>query len=137
VVDTAVMLSGAKNGADAIQIIKENQQLSAAVAKGIQADEMELVQLMLDDIKDARRMYIETGHGQANKVSDQIMTWSLPVIVALIAANIAALVFIKETAMAVAVGNLIGASIQAAWAERQQVAGFFLGSSLGSLIKNK
>jgi hypothetical protein len=137
VVDTAALLSGAKNGAEAIKLLAEDQKLAATVAEGIKAEESVLVRLMLDDVKDARHMYIETGHTQANKVADQIMTWNLPMIVALICANIGALVYITDTAMAVAVGNLIGASIQAAWAERQQVAGFFLGSSLGSMMKNK
>ena len=54
----------------------------------------------------------------------------------LVGANALALCFIKEATIAVAVGNVIGASIQALWNERQQVIGFFFGSSLGSKMKD-
>jgi len=137
VIDTAVTLSGARDGKEAIKLLYENQELSESVAAQVKADEMEMTKLMLDDVKSARAMYVDTGHEQANRVSDTVMRYNLPMIIALVLANVAALLYIKDTALAVAVGNLIGASIQAAWAERQQVLGFFLGSSLGSLLKNK
>lgn len=96
--------------------------------------EPELMKLHLQDKDSARGMY-KNKSSQADKVAHSIMLWNLPAIIALLLLNGAAVYFIENPAVAVAIGNAIGASISFLWQERQQIVGFFFGSSLGSKKK--
>ena len=93
-----------------------------------------LIQLHYEDLRDARRMY-GRQHDNADRIARQIMTWNLPAIVALVGANCAAIYLIENPTIAVALGNIIGASVTYLWQERSQVVGFFFGSSMGSKDK--
>jgi hypothetical protein len=94
----------------------------------------QLVKMHYDDLRDARGMYAEQSDN-ADRIARQIMSWNLPAIVALVGANCAAVYLIENPTIAVALGNIIGASITYLWNERSQVVGFFFGSSLGSKSK--
>ena len=91
---------------------------------------------MYQDLSNARAMYGQQ-HQNADRIARQIMTWNLPAIVALVAANCAAVYTIDNPTIAVALGNIIGASITYLWNERSQVVGFFFGSSMGSKDKQE
>lgn len=137
VIDTAVKVSGAQSAQDVVDILSRDSVKAAEVKAAIEAQEMQLIQLAYDDLKSARSMYQSTGHEQANYISTQVIRYNLPMVGLLVIANALALYFIKEATIAVAVGNVIGASVQALWNERQQVIGFFFGSSLGSKMKDR
>ena len=98
--------------------------------------EIEILQLGVSDIRNARNMYLAKST-QANKIANNIMRFNLPAIVSLIAANGLVIYYIENPAVAVAIGNVIGASISVMWQERQQVVGFFFGSSIGSQEKTE
>lgn len=136
IVDTAVKVSGAKNEADVVQVLNADPVKAAQVAEAIRNDEMELTRLAFSDLQSARNMYSTTGHDQSDKIAEAVIRYNLPMVGLLVVANALALYFIKEATIAVAVGNVIGASVQALWNERQQVIGFFFGSSLGSKMKD-
>jgi hypothetical protein len=135
VIETAMAISGAQSPQDAIKILSQDQVKAAECKAAIEAQEMELIKLAYDDLKSARTMYQNTGHDQADKIAESVIRYNLPMVGLLVCANALALCFIKEATIAVAVGNVIGASIQALWNERQQVIGFFFGSSFGSQKK--
>lgn len=98
--------------------------------------ESELMKLHLQDKSNARSMYKDKS-SQADKVAHSIMVFNLPAIIALLLLNGAAVYYIENPAVAVAIGNAIGASISFLWQERQQIVGFFFGSSLGSKAKGE
>lgn len=95
-----------------------------------------MVELELTDIQDARSMY-EHNNKMADVIAKKIINQNHLLVASLIIANGLTLYFVKETALAVAITNLISASIGYLWNERQQVVGFFYGSSLGSKMKDK
>ena len=95
----------------------------------------------LADVAGARDMYKSTGHEQADKIAENIMKRNLPYLVGLASVNILILVFSEKlelnTPVVLAVGNVIGMVIQSLINERAQVVGFYMGSSIGSKIKDK
>jgi hypothetical protein len=108
---------------------------AATIKELILQHESELVRINLADKKNARSMY-KSKNTQADRVANSIMRWNLPAIVMLIIGNGAAVYYIENPAIAVAIGNIIGASISFLWQERQQIVGFFFGSSIGSKAKD-
>lgn len=107
----------------------------------ISQEDKDMFLASLADVKDARDMYKITGHEQADKIADDIMKRNLPYLVGLASVNILILVFSEKlelnTPVVLAVGNLIGMVIQSLINERAQVVGFYMGSSIGSKIKDK
>jgi hypothetical protein len=104
-------------------------------------DDKELFLASLADVKDARDMYKTTGHEQADKIAENIMKRNLPYIVIMASVNVLVLLFAEtfdlSTAVVLAVGNVIGMVIQSLINERAQVVGFYMGSSIGSKLKDK
>lgn len=107
----------------------------------ISEDDKELFLASLADVAGARDMYKSSDHTQADKVADIIMKKNLQYIAVLVLVNISVMVFSEKlqlnTALIVAIGNVLGMVIQSLINERQQVVGFYMGSSLGSKIKDK
>ncbi len=136
VIDIATAVTGAKNPQDVVDILSRDSVKAAEVAQAVRDDEMALINIAYQDLKDARDMYKNTGHDQADKIAHAVIRYNLPMVALLVFANAIALYFIRDATIAVAIGNVIGASIQALWNERQQVIGFFFGSSLGSKLKD-
>lgn len=107
----------------------------------VSEEDKDLFLASLADVKDARDMYKSTGHEQADKIAENIMKRNLPYLVGLASVNILILVFSEKlelnTPVVLAVGNIIGMVIQSLINERAQVVGFYMGSSIGSKIKDK
>lgn len=137
VFETAIEVSGAKNESDVIQILNADPVKSAQVAEAIRAQEMELLTLYCQDLKDARSMYSNTGHEQADKIADHVIKWNAPLVGVLLTLYGISLVYVHDASTAQAVGTLLGGSVAALWQERQAVMGFFFGSSLGSKLKDR
>jgi hypothetical protein len=137
VVETAIKVSGAKNEADVIDILNADPVKSAQVAEAIRAQESELLSLYCQDLKDARSMYSNTGHDQADKIADHVIKWNAPLVGVLLTLYGISLVYVHDASTAQAVGTLLGGSVAALWQERQAVMGFFFGSSLGSKLKDR
>jgi len=87
-------------------------------------------------LKDSRDMYKNTGHDQADKIAQHVITWNAPLVGILLTLYGFSLIYVKDANTAQAVGTLLGGSIAALWQERQAVMGFFFGSSLGSKLKD-
>ncbi len=99
--------------------------------------ESEIRQLAAQDRADARQMYRETDHKMADIIADRIIKYNLPMVAALVVCNLAALVYIDDAVIGVAIGNVIGGSITYLWQERRTVIEFFFGSSQGSKDKTQ
>lgn len=109
----------------------------ASVKTAILDAEADIRKLAHEDLKDAREMYSETEHTMADKVAESVIKWNLWMVAMLVGVNVGVLLYVTNPTIAVAVGNIIGASISYLWQERQSVIGFFFGSSHGSKTKTK
>jgi hypothetical protein len=136
IVDIAADVVGGASPGETIARIQSNAETVKKLRTLIVQQENELVRLNAEDTQDARALY-ELRPTQANAVARHIMRYNLPAIVGLLVSNAAAVYYIEDPAVAVAIGNMIGASISYMWQERQQVVGFFFGSSLGSKEKSQ
>jgi hypothetical protein len=136
VIDIATSVTGAKNPQDVVDILTRDSAKAAEVAQAVRDQEMELINLAYQDLKDARGMYQKTGHEQADKIAAHVITWNAPLVGVLLTLYGISLVYVKDANTAQAVGTLLGGSIAALWQERQAVMGFFFGSSLGSKLKD-
>jgi len=97
---------------------------------------LELVQLDLDDIKDARDMYKTTDHLMADKIADRVITYNLWVVMAAIIIEILSVIYIDDKVLIAIISGAIGSVTTALLQERQQIINFFFGSSRGSKEKN-
>jgi len=126
-------LAGTATGAIGDHLLKE--------INDIPEDDLKSFEMSLADIQGARKMYTETGHEQADKIAERIMKVNLPYIIVMASVNVVALLvadtFNLSTAVVLAVGNVIGMVIQSLINERAQVVGFYMGSSIGSKLKDK
>ena len=136
VVDMAKSVTGAGSIEGALAELKENQLLAAELKKSIIDNEHELKLAVSEDMKLARDMYQNTDHAMADKIADEIITKNPKLILLLILTNICVVLWVTNPAIAIAAGNVIGASITYLWQERQSVVGFFFGSSHGSKQKS-
>ena len=137
VIDIAESLTGKKSD-KAVEAIEKDPALALEFQKLVYAEKNELQRLFLDDISDARDMSVESGKmGElSSRIADQIMTWNLPAVFALIICQCAVLIFLEDKVEIVAlVSNAIGFVINSLLNERQQVTGFLFGSSMGSKLK--
>ena len=90
----------------------------------------------LEDIKDARNMYIKE-HEVADKIATKIIRENLPTIGGLIILNVGAVWLLEGKGEIIAiVSNFIGIAIGHLFNERQSVINFFFGSSKGSKDKS-
>lgn len=107
----------------------------------IPEEDFELFKMELADKSDARDMYKSTDHEQADKIADSIMKRNLPYILVMSMVNIAVIIFYEKLsltpALILAIGNILGMVIQSLIQERSQVVSFYMGSSLGSKLKDK
>lgn len=76
-----------------------------------------------------------TNPAMADYIAKRIVNFNHWLVLLLVAVNCAIFVFAENQALVVALSNLISLSIGYLWQERQQVVGFFYGSSLGSKMK--
>jgi hypothetical protein len=135
IIDLAAAATGGGTADEVVERLRNDAQAREDAKRLLLHWEQELVRLQYEDLASARAMYVGQNDN-ADRIARQIMTWNLPAIVSLVAANCAAVYTIDNPTIAVALGNIIGASITYLWAERSQVVGFFFGSSLGSKDKS-
>lgn len=121
---------------EALKHIQQDLEAAAEVRGLLIENEHQLKMASLEDRQSAREMY-NTKNEMADKIAEQVIKQNHLVVALLLIGNGLVLYLVTDKAIALALGNLIGASISALWQERQQVIGFFFGSSLGSLLKNK
>lgn len=109
-------------------------------------DQMEFEQLLVDTYEaeleyhqkntaSARSMY-QVSKEMTDYIAKRIMNWNLPMLVLLIAANIACVYFFDSVALAL-ISNVIGQVMQQLINERTTLVNFFLGSSNGSKEKTR
>ena len=134
VVSIAETVTRAQSGPEALAAIQKDKAAKEAVRQKLLDREHELVLASLQDVRDARTMYGEKNE-MADVIATQVIKQNHFTVLALLIANGLVLTFVEDKVLGVALGNLIGASIGALWHERQQVIGFFFGSSLGSKMK--
>ena len=136
IVDVATAVTGAKSPEDAIKRIQADQDAANAVRQKLLEHQQELVRLQFQDLQNARAMYAQKSK-MADRIAEHVIRWNLPAVVLLVVANCFVIMYIRNATIAVAVGNIIGASIAYLWQERHQVITFFFGSSLGSKQKTE
>ena len=90
----------------------------------------------LQNLLSSRKMY-EVHNTQADKIADSIMNFNLLIIAGLVLLEVFAVKLIENASMLALVCNLVGLIVGNLMTERQQVTGFFFGSSMGSKIKDK
>lgn len=127
---TGVTLNG-----DSVKALSPEQV--QAVKDKLIDNEQDIIKLQFADVADARATYRATDHTMADKIANMIMSWNIWVILGLIIANCLIVYYITNPAVALAAGNLIGGTINNLWGERQQSVGFYLGSSIGSKLKDR
>ncbi|MBL4761390.1 MAG: hypothetical protein JKY93_01665 [Gammaproteobacteria bacterium] len=134
VIGIAKVVAGVTTTEDAIKKIEQDQSLANKLQLHLKDNEHELKTLALEDVASARDMYGKKN-AMADKVADHVTRFNLLGVVFLILVDVLVLMFVKDSVVAVALGNIVGAIIQSLLQERQQVIGFFFGSSLGSKEK--
>jgi hypothetical protein len=135
VVDMAKSVTNTGSIEGAIAELKENKLVANELKKQLVNNKHELQLAVYEDLKSARQMYQSTDHAMADKIADEIITKNPKLILLLILTNICVVLWVTNPAIAIAAGNVIGASITYLWQERQSVVGFFFGSSQGSKQK--
>jgi hypothetical protein len=136
IIDLAAAATGGGTAEEVVERLRNDAQAREDAKRLLLHWEQELVRLQYEDLASARAMYSGAKNDMADKLANRIMSWNLPAIVALVAGNCAVVYTIDNPTIAVALGNIIGASITYLWAERSQVVGFFFGSSIGSKDKS-
>lgn len=136
IVAIAEQVTGASSGEEALSQLQQSNEARAKFKLAVAAQEQELLTLQLDDIADARRMYTHENQ-QADAIATAIIRQNHWLALIMIIGNALTLAFIDDKTIALALGNMFGAGTAALWQERQQVIGFFFGSSIGSKIKDK
>ena len=111
-----------------------------AVIKELHDYEIRMGEIELENMKSAREMKIKTGDTYVDRLSEEIMKKNVIYILILAVLN-AVLIFLSkklniEPAIVVALANVFGMIIQSLLQERKDVTGFWLGSSIGSKLKD-
>jgi hypothetical protein len=75
---------------------------------------------------------------QADKISNLVIKWNLPIIFTLVVINVFIVYYMKDNAPLIAIASqIIGIAIGNLFAERQAIVNFFFGSSIGSKEKDE
>jgi len=134
IIDVAKVVTGAQSPEEVTARLQQDAQLAAQLRLKLLDNEQEIIRLEFADRADARAMY-KAEHGMADAIANRVMKFNLPAIVILLIANCLIVHFVENPAVSLAIGNIIGASVQALWQERQSIINFFFGSSQGSKDK--
>jgi len=126
-----------KTGDEAVNAIAKDPKLAYEFQLAVMADSHVQEQLAFEDRKSAREAY-KVNNSQADKIAENIMKRNLPIILLLVVINIASVIYLKDQSAIIAIiSSIIGIVIGNLNNERQQVVGFYMGSSLGSKIKGE
>lgn len=119
----------------ALEAIESNPEMAFRFKELVLKDKYTLDSMYLHDTQDAREMYKHQSEA-ADRIAHFIMRFNLPAVAGLLVLQVVAMLFLKNNAEVLAlVSTSVGFVINALLNERQQVAGFFFGSSLGSKAK--
>lgn len=130
----AQVVTDAGTGQEALEMIRQDAGARASVRQKLLDMEHELILAQLQDVQSARQMY--SGKNEmADKIAERVISQNHIVVALLLVMECVAFALVNDSSVAMIIGNLIGASVAALWQERQQVIGFFFGSSLGSKLK--
>lgn len=88
------------------------------------------------DVQDAREMYENTEHEQADKIAHNIINYNLWILLGLVVIQVIVIMYVEGQIAAVVTG-VIGTITGALINERNTVVNFFFGSSKGSKDKDK
>ena len=110
---------------------------AAAQIMGARDSYMEELELFYKDMASARDMYQSTDHDMADKIADRVITYNLWVVLFAVVIEIIAVIYIDDKVLIAIISGAIGSITTALLQERQQVIGFFFGSSKGSKDKDK
>lgn len=131
----AQSITGTNSATAATDALRADPQLAYQFEVAVMENKTVLERLDEQSRARASDQY-KTSHVQADKIADRIMVWNLPTIASLVLVNVGAVYYMADQGPLVAiVSNLIGVVIGQLLNERQQVTGFFYGSSLGSKLK--
>lgn len=89
----------------------------------------------LADVQDAREMYENTDHSQADAIANKIINYNLWILLGLVIIQVVVIMYVEGQVAAVitgVIGTITGALIN----ERNTVVNFFFGSSKGSKDKD-
>jgi len=135
IIDVAKLATSASTPEEALERAKADTEAAQAIRLQLLNNEHELALAALDDIDSARQMYSH-NNTMADSIAQRVITQNHWAVAILLACNGLVIKFVDDKTIALALGNLIGTSVAALWQERQQVIGFFFGSSLGSKLKD-
>lgn len=135
ITDIAMAATGTTAPQDALKVIEQSPEYAVETRRQIMQNEHEIALAVFEDRQSARDMYKHRNE-TADTIAGKIIRENIWLVAAMVAANCLVLYFVKDSVVAVAIGNLIGASVAALWQERQQVMNFYFGSSLGSKLKD-
>lgn len=133
----AKKLTGLDSEKDAVDAISGSPELQLEFKKALMEDSHVAEKMRYADRAGARDMY-KHSHQQQDKIATSVMSHNLWMVLALVGANVAIMVWVPNDYAAAmqGVGTLIGMVINALLKERQDVVGFFFGSSMGSKLKD-
>ena len=130
VINMAKVATGIADPEKALEAFKPSPQEVASLRKDI----LSVIELEVSDVQHAR---IHGKHEElTEKVAYSIMWGNLVLIGTLIGSFAWILSLDLDGHIAATLGTLIGAALNQLYQERQQVAGYLFGSSLGSKIKS-
>jgi hypothetical protein len=119
---------------DALLKLKELEMANEA---DLRKQVIKLNEIELDKYKTAHDSYKNDGT-EANKISESIINYNLPIIATLVLVNISLVYFMRDKSELIAIAsNIIGVAIGNLFNERQAIINFFFGSSIGSKEKDR
>ena len=96
---------------------------------------LEFYKLLMEDRNSAREVY-KIHHDNSDKIANSVIRYNLWLVLFLVLADVAAYVFLASNpALLTALSTSTGFVIQSLLKERQDILGFYFGSSIGSKIK--
>ncbi|BFM16273.1 hypothetical protein R50073_24560 [Maricurvus nonylphenolicus] len=137
IVQVAQVVTGETNPEAALAKAEADAALQSQIRDKLLEHEHEINMALFEDRNKAREMYQGTGHQQADIIANQIIKQNHWLVFLLLLLNGLAFWLVDDENLALVIGNASGFSINALWAERQQVIGFFFGSSWGSKLKDQ
>lgn len=121
----------------ALGIVKNLINKDSSLSPELKIEALRLLEMDLEEIKDARDMYKNTDHKMADKIADRVINYNLWVVMVAIIIEIFSVMYINDKVLIAIISGAIGSVTTALLQERQQVINFFFGSSRGSKEKDK
>lgn len=135
VMDVARQITGHSDEDEAIDALRDNPEAVARFKVAVMADKHIAEQMRLADVANARDTY-SRHHEATDATAKHIMTWNLPAVMLMAAANGVAVYYLRdEGTLCAVITGLVTTVINQLLTERNQVCGFRFGSSVGSKMK--